>query len=347
PAALERAGLGHLSYKPTDAPQSLCGIRYSDEKLLAELCRVTEVVQKPTITCRDFTEHSKIGTATVERRFGGWRAALERAGLGRKRPIVVSDVHTDLWPRKWPDEVLLDEVRRVATLVDGPVLKTTDFTRLAGVSATTVAKRFGGWQAALERAGVGHLHSGQSPRRYSDQELLEEVRRVAKLVGKPSLGRKDFTLHSTIPGSALTRRFGGWHATFKRAGVGIVEPVPTEVLLEEVRRVAQIVGKPVLTSTNFAKHSEFAAETIRRRFKNWRDVLEHAGIGHTWSGEAPVYRSDEELLTEVRKIAQILGKNTLSRKEFINHSSVNERILRRRFGDWNAVLERAGLHQAS
>lgn len=63
--------------------------------------------------------------------------------------------------KTYSDEALLEEVRRVAGLVRESVLTSTDFAKHAGISASTIASRFGGWRNALERAGLAHMDSGE------------------------------------------------------------------------------------------------------------------------------------------------------------------------------------------
>ncbi|MHB9038653.1 MAG: homing endonuclease associated repeat-containing protein [Armatimonadota bacterium] len=52
--------------------------------------------------------------------------------------------------KNYPDDALLEEVRRAAGLVDRPVLTMSDFAKHSGVGVNAIARRFGGWQAVLE-----------------------------------------------------------------------------------------------------------------------------------------------------------------------------------------------------
>jgi hypothetical protein len=87
---------------------------------------------------------------TFKRRFGGWRGALEAAGLadpaGDRRRFV---------GRHWTDRELLAALSREAARLGRPPTS-RDF-RLASAdapSATTIIKRFGGWRHALAAAGL-------------------------------------------------------------------------------------------------------------------------------------------------------------------------------------------------
>src|SRR5688572_26710216 len=92
------------------------------------------------------------------------------------------------------DEGLLSEIQRVSAL-SGEGLSKRQFDTLSRrVSASTICKRFGGWQEALEAAGVGHLYHGppiteklrnnRVSRAMSDTDLVHELQRVQSIAGK-------------------------------------------------------------------------------------------------------------------------------------------------------------------
>ncbi len=249
-------------------------------------------------------------------------------------------------------------MQRVARLVGKPILTQLEFDEHSKFSYATLRDRLGGWKAALERAGLGHLYSAPILRPRAgcmDEDLLEEVRRVAGLVSKPVLTMEDFRRHSEFSTSTLRKRFGGWSETLRRAGLErldfqlVVQPVigyPDEVMLDEVRRVAALVDKPVLSCQEFGRHSTINPETIRLRFGGWRSVLELAGVGYRYCRHvkgARRKRTDEELLAEVRRVAGIVDKRTLTTLDFKNHSKLSVHRLAQRFGGWENLLRRAGL----
>jgi hypothetical protein len=53
--------------------------------------------------------------------------------------------------------------------------------------------------------------------------------------------------------------------------------------------------------------------------------------------------SDAELLADLRRVADLLGKTTVAYKEYPNHGRCSSRIFATRFGSWNAALRAAGL----
>ena len=53
--------------------------------------------------------------------------------------------------------------------------------------------------------------------------------------------------------------------------------------------------------------------------------------------------SDEEILQDIRRCAELLGKNTITYSEYQHTGRASSRTVVRRFGTWNRALEKAGL----
>ena len=126
----------------------------------------------------------------------------------------------------WTDAGLLAEVRRVAGLIDAPVVKIVAFTALARVHGRTVSIRFGGWGKALAAAGLAHRYGGmvitdamreRRARRLTDRQLLATLRRVAgrdRVVTVKLLARR-----ASMSVDTFVRRFGSWPEAVRRAGL--------------------------------------------------------------------------------------------------------------------------------
>ena len=57
----------------------------------------------------------------------------------------------------------------------------------------------------------------------------------------------------------------------------------------------------------------------------------------------PRHCTDEELLEDLRRIAKLLGKKTLGKRDYPKKGHFSETTYRTRFGSWNKALEKAGL----
>ncbi len=259
-----------------------------DEIRLRELRGVAELVNKPVFLKTDFAKLTGRDARALTQRFGGWRPALERAGIGHMLYSKVLGVK-----RPHSDETLLEEVRRVAGFVEKPFLTTTDFRKHSSVGINTLKSRFGSWRDVLERAGVGGMSLSLKPkaRLYTDEMIFDEVRRVAGFVEEPWLTRKGFDKLSTMSGGNIVRRLGEWRSILERAGIGHMYRgkgcldirYSDEDLLEELRRVSKLAGTPQLSWSVFKKYSSLDAANISKRLGGWRAALERAGLGHMFS----------------------------------------------------------------
>ena len=333
---------------------------YTDDERLEEVRRVARLVSPmPVLTVSDFRKHSHIAPTTLTRIFGAWQTVLERAGL---RQMYSGGSEAGLrraQETRYTDEYLLGELRRVAGLLDRPVLTVSDFSKHSGIHLSTLRKRLGTWPTVLERAGLGHMcmervqGSGSLVhRRIPDEDMLNDIRRVAQIVGKPVPTTGDYDKHGAFGSGTCRKRFKNWRTALERAGMEYATDldrhrhtygrIPDDVLLEEVRRVAQLINKPTLTLKDFAKHSSSGAKVLYR-FGDWHTMLERAGLGHMFSGHFCRPCSDQDLIEEIRRVAAIMGKPPLEKRDFFRHCRISETTLRRRFGGWRAACERAGV----
>ena len=108
----------------------------------------------------------------------------------------------------------------------------------------------------------------------------------------------------------------------------------------------------MITRSAFDKYSKVSASAIQKRFGGWKQALTQAGLADRYSGvtvsrkmlnQAARTYTDEDLISELRAVAEKLGVTTLTMKTFNEHASINAESLRRRFGSWWAAMKKAGL----
>lgn len=56
-----------------------------------------------------------------------------------------------------------------------------------------------------------------------------------------------------------------------------------------------------------------------------------------------IYADDKELVLDLKKVAEFLGKREITRKEYDKKGKYHSATYMRRFGGWNSTLEKAGL----
>ena len=129
----------------------------------------------------------------------------------------------------YDDESILCEIGRVAALLpDGPITRNA-FDAESRVASSTVIRRFGGWQEALGRAGLGDLYGGkrvsakmrdQRARAATAEDMIVELQRIAAKVGRNVITRADLLHHAELMSErALLNRFGTWKAALEAAGL--------------------------------------------------------------------------------------------------------------------------------
>lgn len=189
---------------------------------------------------------------------------------------------------EYSDEALLDELRRIAMLVPiGEPLTAARFKEFnPKVSRNTIRRRFGGWNEALNRAGLGHLYSGQpvsqkmrrqSGRGLSREALIAEMRRVYAVVGKQWLTTADFNAHSTASRDAIRSRFGSFSKGLEAAGI---QPHPAknqnftgEQCFENIASVWVHFGRAPKYREMFEPPSTIQGKTYVIRWGTWRKTL--------------------------------------------------------------------------
>lgn len=124
-------------------------------------------------------------------------------------------------------------------------------------------------------------------------------------------------------------------------------------VLGELRRVADLVADPTLTSRDFDRHSHVSHSTVVRMFGGWREALKAAGLEDRYSGrrvtakmrsQSARFMAQQDMIAELRRVAASLGKSTITMEEFSKASPVlNAAAVKSRFGSWAAGLRAADL----
>ena len=119
-------------------------------------------------------------------------------------------------------------------------------------------------------------------------------------------------------------------------------------LIEEIRRVADLVPGQRLTIAKFDELSKVHSTTVRKRFGSWANVLDHAGLKFKATDQANRLDSgkslDKEQLIQVLKLlASEKGLSSLTRSEFSKQTGIGQKAILARFESWREALSMAGL----
>lgn len=113
-------------------------VRVSTDTLIDDIIRVSKLLEKNTISTKDYKENGRYRVQTILLRFTTWAKALEAANLQMTNFKVISneDLYADI-EKMWINK--------------GTQPTTTDVKNgLSQYSLNTFARRFGGWRKALE-----------------------------------------------------------------------------------------------------------------------------------------------------------------------------------------------------
>jgi hypothetical protein len=186
-------------------------------------------------------------------------------------------------------------------------------------------------------------------RNIADEELLADVRRVAAHLGKQSVTKKEFDEHSKYSASTLARRFGSWFNTLEKAGLeqtqGTIIALTarpktfgiTDVqLLEELRRVAQILGKKSVTREEFNQHGHCSVSAVIYHFGSWFNALDKTGLERTRTLSV----TDEQYFEDIENVWIKLGRQPRYSEMRKPMSKYCAGAYEHRFGTWRKALAR-------
>lgn len=111
----------------------------------------------------------------------------------------------------------------------------------------------------------------------SELELLDDLRRVAKLIQKDSVTALIYTEKGKFGTNTFLRRFGSWHNALKAAGLNVVHNVkiPDDDLFENLANVWQHLGRQPFGREMERSNgiSKYSLGTYEKRFKSWNNSL--------------------------------------------------------------------------
>lgn len=116
--------------------------------------------------------------------------------------------------------------------------------------------------------------------------------------------------------------------------------VSNEEFVNDVRQTAKELGKSTLTADEYATHGKYHSSTLMRRFGSWKKVLEISELdtkGHNFK----IDFSDEDVIADIKRVAAIYNKETITAKEYNVYGVFNSSTLKKKYGGWNNILKLA------
>ena len=116
--------------------------------------------------------------------------------------------------------------------------------------------------------------------------------------------------------------------------------VSDEELLHDLQRVAAIFSINTLTIEQYSTYGKYNHSTIRRRFGSWKKALILAQLDSARKNEKC---SNDEYIQDIRRVAEVLGKKTITSTEYAEYGTHSRNRVLNRFGSWEKALHEAGL----
>lgn len=188
--------------------------KFSDDAIIDDLRRISGAFAEEAFTNSFYLMHGgRYSSSIFKRRFGGWREALDAAGIGNRyvgRPTTDRMRSQPL--RAMSDEDILAGIRDVSAQLGKTSLSGADIEANSEITRDMMHRRFGSVSAALRQAGVEQVNHG---RRYTEDEILENLLNVWTHYGRPPTALEMDELPSTVGKNAYLHRYGGWRKALK------------------------------------------------------------------------------------------------------------------------------------
>jgi len=200
-AAKKRAGL------VDDRPD------YSDDAICADLKRVSASDLEGSFTHQFYSAHGGLYSKSLfQRRFGGWREALDTAGIADRHvgPSISERMRAQPG-RSVSDEDLLKQIRDLAARLGKDTLTGVEIASNT-VNGDLIWARFGSIKEALRLAGVQQSKRG---RRYTEDEAFRNMFETWIHYGRSPTHSEMDRPPSMVGSSTYINRYGGWRKALK------------------------------------------------------------------------------------------------------------------------------------
>jgi hypothetical protein len=238
--------------------------------------------------------------------------------------------------RGQPDDVLLEDLRIAADRAGVSVLTREAYETYGRFSPATIAKRFGGWGRAVERAGL------LSARHFSvsREEAIADLQRVATESGTGELSLSEYRKHGRYSEKPFLHFFGRWKNALQAAGLTLSkhhhERISDDELFANLANVWQSLGRAPTVNDMLLSVSKYSVATYKARFKGWRRALEEFVVWAQGDRSDPperVARARTPVLSRRRRSRRDVGVRlrfvVLRRDDFTCRSCGNSPALER------------------
>lgn len=187
-------------------------------------------------------------------------------------------------------------------------------------------------------------------RNLSAEELLNDIKRVASMLNQNTLSREEYRQHGKYSYTTYQKRFGGWNKALLLCGLSLTaqqigankrkhsnSPILENELLSDIRRVAQQLGKTTISSSEYAQFCKYSRDSCFKKFGTWNNALELAGL-EPYAQVSGKRIDDEDLLQEIERLWIQLGRQPTATDIRNGYSKYTLNTYSRHFGGWRGAL---------
>ncbi|MEJ7671539.1 MAG: HNH endonuclease [Chitinophagaceae bacterium] len=188
---------------------------------------------------------------------------------------------TDL-RRKISDIEYVNDLRTVASNLGKTSLKQRDYSKNNGAkySINALTKRFGNWNAVLDKAkleGEKSLKGMDYGEKFiKDEILISDLVNVANELSNPNITIADYEKFGKFTAQTMHVRFGSWNKAKLKANLEITYVVNNSIeeLFQNILELWTLLGRQPKYGEVVSPNSKFNGSTYARRFGSWRAALE-------------------------------------------------------------------------
>lgn len=220
--------------------------KISDIEYINDLRLVANNLGKDSLKQRDYCKKNgaKYSVNSPIKRFGDWDSTLKKAGLKGEKSLK----GMEYGEKSIKDEVLLDDLVRVANELKNPNITISDYEKLGKFTHVTMGVRFGSWNKAKEKANLEVIYKINN----SNEDLFKNILELWSHFGRqPKYGEVISPL-SKFNGSTYARRFGSWQRALE-AFVDYINNIEDDSEEVEIEESQLISINPVQKNKNSIK----------------------------------------------------------------------------------------------
>ena len=187
--------------------------------------------------------------------------------------FTLEEFHT-----KCTDKELLEDILRVASIVNSDYVTMKQYENLGHYSYSTVQNHFDGWSNALRAAGLKPKNI-KSKRRYSNlsiDELIADLVRVANNLGTASITTTQYEMYGKYSYNTYCKVFGCWDKALSASGLestGYTKVISDLNLFSNIEEMWIALGRQPKVRDFIQGHSKYSINAYYNHFGSWHNAL--------------------------------------------------------------------------